>query len=241
MGAGTLRVPKRMRQTMGYLVASAEWDAGMQSSGLPVCAWLEVMFPQTAVARGRKQADLTKALLAHVDACDLCRARNAWAAEHLPPRPMPAPGLIARGAAFVFGLPAWARPAAYGAIGLGLMAGMRMLFLIPGGIRRPMVLLEALGATLLAAAAGAAGGFAFSLTRPPLARLGTAGDYISGIVATASYLGALLAVLPLLGESPLDGGSVMAFVVSFGFCTLLFGTMTGKFINKMREYPSLRE
>ncbi|HET7464291.1 MAG TPA: hypothetical protein VFJ82_23740, partial [Longimicrobium sp.] len=77
--------------------------------------------------------------------------------------------------------------------------------------------------------AGAAGGLAYTLTRPATRRLGTAGDYLSGIIAMASYVGFALAVIPYLGGPRMLGD--VAGVVIFVFISVLFGTVVGKMIH----------
>jgi len=233
--AGTVRVPGRMRQTMEYLVARTDWDAGLEASGLPACAWFDAALPKLAHAAGREQSALAKELSAHLAACETCKARNAWAREHLPPPPSPPAAGFGRVIEVIGRLPEWARPAAYGAIAVFLMTGFRILFVLPAAFRSPMRLLEALGVALLAAAGGAVGGFGYSLTRPPLARLGTPGDYLSGIVATASYMGAILAVAALLGEPMITD---VPDLVIFALCSVLFGVIVGKYVHEAREAAS---
>ncbi len=227
---GTIRVPAQMRRWMEWYVARAEWDAHMEASGLPACGWVADARDRVLHATGSSQIALAKELVAHMEACTTCQARNAWARENLPPPPDPPATGAARLIALIGRLPGWARPATFGAVALFLMTAVRILF--PAVFRSPLRVLEALGVAFLAAAAGAVGGFAYSLTRPSLARLGTPGDYLSGIVATAAYVGAVAAVAALLGEPIITD---LPGTVIFAFCSVLFGVVVGKFIHDARQ------
>lgn len=80
-------------------------------------------------------------------------------------------------------------------------------------------------AVLAAATAGAVGGLAYSLTRPFLTRLATAGDYLTGVVCVGAYLGALCALAPIaFGESITKQRSDL---VILGVISLVFGLLMG--------------
>ena len=101
---------------------------------------------------------------------------------------------------------------------------MRIGFALPFVVTRPRLLAGAIVAVLAAAGAGAAGGLAYSATRPILRRLGRPGDYLSGIVCVSSYMGAVALVAPIaFGESPIeDRTDLLVFaVVSVGFGLLV--------------------
>lgn len=233
---GSIRPRRKMRFQLEYLVARADWGAGMTASGLPGCEWLETRLPRFVHGGfDREQIALGKEIVHHMQACEACRARTAWAREHLPPPPQPpATGfgrLFAATLAAIDRLPKWARPAAFGAIALGLVTSVRFLVLLPAMVRSPAFALAALGGMLLVAAAGAIGGFAYSLTRPALASLGKVGDYLSGIVAVGGYLGAFVAAAPYAFGEPVVEGRVG--VVITAFCSVLFGSIVGKHIHDM--------
>lgn len=226
--AGTRRVPKRKRQTLEYLVARADWEARMRASGLPECEWVEGFRSILQNASLRQGATLTREIRTHVEGCETCRAREDWAAEHLPRFPTPPTDLLGRVEALVLRLPPWARPAAVIAIlGSTMMAFAALIMLAP-----PMEVLVGFGIVLGASAAGGAGGLGFSLTRPALARLGWIGDYLSGIVFTAIFIGVIALLGALVGKPLIES---LAGVVAFGVCTLLFGTIVGKGIQEHRE------
>lgn len=84
---------------------------------------------------------------------------------------------------------------------------------------------EALVAVVTAAGAGAAGGFAYTLTRPTLQRLGRLGDYLTGIVCVFAYMGALVLVAPVaFGEGIIeDRVGLISFVVVSTFFGLVVG------------------
>ncbi|HKP75732.1 MAG TPA: hypothetical protein VJT67_09335 [Longimicrobiaceae bacterium] len=229
--SGALRLPGQMRRRMEYAVSRSEWDARMQASGLPACEWIDAVVLELAHASGSKQTALVKELTAHVAACGVCQAREAWARDNLPPPPNPPATGFARVFEAVRHLPASAQPAAYGAIALFLITGFRVLFFLPAITREPLQALQALGVALLAAGAGAVGGFGYTLTRPGLLHLGSPGDYLSGMVAVLCYMGALAAVSPLLGK-PLI--SDVSGLVIFALVSVLFGLIVGKMIQETR-------
>ena len=237
---GSIRPRRDTCRQLEYLAARAEWDAGMAASGLPACEWLEPRLLRLEHGAGdRAWIALRNEVTGHLAACETCRAREAWAREHLPPAPTPPLAGLYRLAlaadAGIDGLPEWARPAAYGAIALALLTSVRVLFLIPSMLRSPAsTLAAALGTVLLAAAAGAAGGLAYSLTRPWPARLGWIGGYLSGIVCVAAYLGAF-GVIALFTFGIPERGDLVVMLVIGVFCSVLFGTLLGKFINDVRS------
>ncbi|SOD02504.1 hypothetical protein SAMN05216486_10397 [bacterium JGI 053] len=237
---GSIRPRRKLRFQLEYLVARADWDAGMTASGIPDCAWLEARLPGFVYGGfDRAQIALGKEIVRHMEACAACRARTAWAREHLPPPPQPpATGFGRLFAATVAGidrLPKWARPAAFGAIMLALMTSARILFLLPSMLRSPIAVLTALGTVLLAAAAGGVGGLAYSLTRPRLQRLGWVGGYLSGFVSVAAYMGAIgIVALFVLGMP--DRRDLVPMLVIGAFCSALFGTLVGKIINDARSH-----
>jgi hypothetical protein len=187
--------------------------------------------------RDRQWIALRNEIASHLESCDLCRARIAWAREHqlAPPEP-PTVGLarvFARTVAAIGRLPQWARPAAGGALVLALMTSARIVFLFPAMVRRPVTALEALGTVLVAAAAGAVGGLTFSLTRPLAQRLGWFGGYLSGIVCVAAYLAAVGIVVAVVSGMP-EWRELPVILVIGAFCAVLFGTLVGKIINEAR-------
>ncbi|HEU4561182.1 MAG TPA: hypothetical protein VFS20_25240 [Longimicrobium sp.] len=231
--AGSLRVSGSVQRYLEYLVAHADWHEAMAASGLPGCEWIDGHLTRLADSPGYDETmRLAREIESHGATCATCRARSEWAARHLPPPPQPPARGLARLPQMteraIGRLPRWARPAAWGAVALSLMTGVRVLFMLPALLRTPLGLLQAIGAVLLASGAGAVGGLGYSLTRPLLVRLGTVGDYLSGIVGVMSYLGAF-AVLTAFTADPMI--SDLPGVVIFLFVATLFGLIVGKFIH----------
>jgi hypothetical protein len=226
--AGSVRIPTRKREWIEYLLACREWNAGIAASGLPACEWLETHAGRLPQAAGSSAIlSLTRELDAHAGRCDTCRARATWAEANLPPLPTPPStrifGPFARG---VSRLPAWARPAAWGALGLAVLTAVRVVVTLPRILHSP---LQALGVVLLAGAAGSVGGLTYSAVRPVLRPLGAPGNYLTGILCTVAYAGAIPVIAAVTGAPMIaDATDFSIFVL----VSVLFGTLVGKMIHE---------
>ena len=125
-------------------------------------------------------------------------------------------------------LPKWLQPAALGALIVAGIVGIRLVFVLPlvlftepSGIPRLFI------ALIAAAAAGAAGGLAYSLVGQPMLRIPVIGRGLTGIVCVAAYL------LPLLYFSTLIfGQETVPLTTPLGrqvatVCILAFGVFIG--------------
>jgi drug/metabolite transporter (DMT)-like permease len=104
-----------------------------------------------------------------------------------------------------------------GAVLLAVLVLLRVVFSLPRLINAPSELAAAGLALIAAAAAGAIGGFAYSLTRPAFKRLGRPGDYLTGIVCVFAYVGSIALVAPFaFGERIVEdrAGWVLMAIVS---------------------------
>jgi hypothetical protein len=223
--AGRTTVPRRHAQQLMWLTAGAERAAALRSSGLPECDWLLAYeaepFPDDPDAALKHMEKLNR----HAEVCQMCIARQQFVAERFGPMPaLPQSGWM-RVFFWVERVPSWARPAAVGAAILAAIVSVRVIFALPQLISAPSNFGEALLAVAAAAGAGAAGGFAYSLTRPTLRRLGRLGDYFTGIVCVFAYVGALAVVAPLAFGEPLikDQASLIIFAVASVFFGLVVG------------------
>src|SRR5207253_8369991 len=88
-------------------------------------------------------------------------------------------------------LPAWARPAAIGALLLFLMTCFRGVFLLAfhPGLKSFLAFLLAL---IVASAGGALAGLAFVVVRMPLKHLGVVGELLTGVILTCVYVFGIL-------------------------------------------------
>jgi transcriptional regulator with XRE-family HTH domain len=234
---GSIRPDRRILRQLEYLDAKAEWDAGMAAAGVSECEWLKPRLLRLEhLGAGKEQVALVNEIVSHAETCEACRARNEWARDHPPPMPPTAGfGRVIQATGTGIGrLPEWARPAAFGAVVVAAITSVRALFLIPAMVAKPAILLAALATVLLGAAAGAVGGLAFSLIRPKLARLGRMGDYLTGIVCMAAYLGAF-GVVALLEYGIPPGRDLVMWLVIGGFCTVLFGIAMGRGLHGPRS------
>ncbi len=223
--AGTARIPRYPEQMLRFLAESAERGRALDASGLEACAWMaefdETDLPddpdalQAAVRRAEE----------HHATCALCQARQRFIdARFGPMPPLPMPGWMHIFAAFGR-VPTSLRPAAVGAAVLAAIVSLRAVVAIPAIIAKPAMAVELLVAILSAAAAGASGGFAFTLVRPTFKRLGRPGDYLTGIVCVGAYLTSLALVAPIaFGEPLLER---RADWIALGIGSLLFGSVVG--------------
>ena len=120
-------------------------------------------------------------------------------------------------------LPAWARPAAIGALLLFLMTCFRGVFLLAfhPGLKSLLAFLLAL---IVGSAGGALAGLAFVVVRMPLKHLSVVGDLLTGIILTCVYLfGILIPAKYWFGDDTLQtrGDWIVAAVIAAGFGVLI--------------------
>jgi len=235
--AGQAKIPRGRVRQIEWLLRLVENNSRMASSGLAECEWKPTL-PAFSDKPSRselstlnqKYEQVIKEAQSHQRECPVCAARADFAEKHLEPLPpFPSVGVFGRMAdAVLRWTPEGFLPVVLGAVGLGGIVSLRFLFLLPFLVIRWPGLpsaLETVGlgllAILTAAAAGAAGGLAVSISRPLLRHLGTVGDYITGVVAVFAYMSALVVVAPLafddaLVEEPGDWLVIAGLSVFFG-------------------------
>jgi hypothetical protein len=214
---GKRKIPRGRVRQIEWLLRLAENNKRLEASGLPECEWMRnvpavIQNPWTAdLANAKKELEeFDKRAEVHQQECPLCNARRAYAEKHLEPLPpFPDSNIVVRVSDRT---PDWLLPVLIGAVGLGGIVLLRLLYLLtflfihwPGLVPALERFGMALLAVLAAAAAGAAGGLAVSLSRPLLKHLGALGDYMTGIVAAFAYLSALVVVSPLAFNEALAG------------------------------------
>jgi hypothetical protein len=216
---GTVRIPRRDAQYITFRVAAAERSDALKESGLPECEWMltnDVPFETGTAEELVREAET---LERHFQACPACQAREKYVTERFGPMPSPPSAGFLRLFEWVEHVPPIARPAAVGAALLATVVLLRVVFSLPRLLRTPSELTGAALGLVSAAAAGAIGGFAYSLTRPTFKRLGRPGDYLTGIVCVFAYLGSLAFVAPFaFGEAIVDdrgGWVIMAIAAVF--------------------------
>lgn len=222
---GAARIPRFEARLLRFMAASAVRGRALEEGGPPECAWL-ASFHEADLP---DDVDATLAALKgaedHQAACPQCQARERFVAERFGPMPpYPTKGWMTVFVAFER-LPESFRPAAYGAAALAAIVSLRAVFAVPAIIAKPALAIPLLLAVLAAAAAGASGGFAFTLVRPTLKRLGRPGDYLTGIVCAGAYLTSLILVAPIaFGERLVEGP---AGWTSVGIAAIFFGLVIG--------------
>jgi transcriptional regulator with XRE-family HTH domain len=224
-------IPAIVAQRIRWHVANAERERALRASQLPECDWVANWEDSTPPEDDDLDATLAhlESLQQHAQACSVCTARERFLSERfapLPPYPMPARfRLLGSLGNLVEHVPPFFRPPLVGALILGGIVAVRVVFAVPSLLRTPAEFLGALAALVAAAGAGAVGGVVYSVVRPPLRHLGRAGDYITGVASVAGYMGALIVVAPVaFGESLAEG--VEAWII-WGITSLLFGLVVG--------------
>jgi DNA-binding transcriptional regulator YiaG len=222
---GTARIPRRDAKLITFLVAAKERAVALESSRLPECAWFLAHEKPPATDKTDDLIQHAESLSRHYEQCPTCQAREKYVSERFGPMPSPPSAGFFRLFEWVGRVPPIARPAAVGAALLATLVLVRVAFSFPRLIKAPGELAAAGLALLAAAAAGATGGFAYSLTRPTFKRLGRPGDYLTGIVCVLAYMGSLAFVAPFAFGEPIvedrAGWVIMAIV------SIIFGLVIG--------------
>lgn len=223
--SGSVRVPKYEARLLRFIAASAARGHALEESGLAECTWMaefdaaDLPSDPDAIFAAIQRAET------HAATCSVCQARELFIQDRFGPMPpYPTKGWLS---VFVVlqRVPAWLRPAAYGAGLLAAIVSVRLVLALPSILTSPMSAIAPLLAILAAAAAGASGGFAYTLVRPALRKLGRIGDYLTGIVCVGAYLSALMLVAPVAFGEPFLEGPEGLFALEI--TTLLFGLLVG--------------
>lgn len=216
---GTTRIPNRDAKYIAFLVAAKEREVALASSGLPECDWFRTHENPPTTEKTEELIKHAESLERHLDRCPTCQAREKYVTERFGPMPSPPAAGLLRLFEWVEHVPPIARPAAVGAALLATLVLVRIVFSLPRLVKAPGELAGAALAVVAAASAGAVGGFAYSLTRPTLKRLGRPGDYLTGIVCVFAYIGSLALVAPFAFGEPIvedrAGWVIMAIVSVF--------------------------
>jgi len=186
-------LPGSLSRRLDWVLANEGRIEAIRAAGVEDCQWVERRL-QGASAHNLK--DLQRRLAEveiHGTSCPTCQRRKAFVASlpPLPTPPLPATvRLIGTIIQRVGRLPRWSRPAAWGAIGIGALAVVRVLLMVALGrvaLSGALLLLlaQAIG---LGAYGGAVGGGAYALVRSPLRRYGRLGDYLTGLACAYSYV-----------------------------------------------------
>ena len=154
---GRVSVPRRYARRLRLEVAQQEQQHALAAAGLSPCEWMGVWERRLAATPSQRVAKFLNELEPHMAGCERCRAREAYARDHLPPLPeMPVEGWLAAldwTSRRIDRLAPWARPAAWGAVILPAMTLFRAVIEIAVTGRLPSpVLAQAL---LLTAGIGA--------------------------------------------------------------------------------------
>jgi transcriptional regulator with XRE-family HTH domain len=168
--AGRMNVPPRVALDLAWRIARHERLAALESSGLPECEWVKAFATEPVPDKLDAKRRHFERLLEHRPTCGACTAREAFISERFPPMP-PAPRrgimiLIMPIGDRIQRLPAWARPAAVGALLFVAYSFVRLLFLLPAIARDPWQGgITAVEGILASAAIGAVLGALYGLYR----------------------------------------------------------------------------
>lgn len=212
---------KHQQRQLAWLLGAAENDRLREHARLPVCptrARLESTMADVSSNDAPDTATLQKAadaLIDHVPTCATCSANQEWERRNLRQLgSFPLPGMQGILVALASRIPSSLLPAILGAIFLGGVVAIRVIFAILGLMIRDPNLGAAAGlaraavpAILAAAGAGASGGLVIPLVRPALRKMGAVGDYLTGVVVVEAYIIALCVLAPVAFKEPLVNGS----------------------------------
>jgi hypothetical protein len=220
-------LPRQLGRRIDWVLAIHERDATLLAMGAAPCPIVVAMrdaLPDEPSPEAFQQV-LARAE-AHGKDCPACQRREA-ALKSLPELPLPPLplwiGLFSGLSDAIERWPAPLRPAAWGAIGVGLLTAARALLslVFQPEARSLTTLWLVLGAVAVGAYGGAVGGIVFHLVRGPFRRFGRAGDYLTGIAIMYGYLLAILVPLALWSDeamlrTPLGWGIMLALGTFFG-------------------------
>jgi hypothetical protein len=163
---GSVRIPAAYAQEIAWRVAAADRTAALASSGLPECSWIRVTEAQAPLSGREAHARYVDSMLAHVESCTVCLARERFLTERfppMPPRPMPhAMGVLVWLAQRLERFPEWARPVVTGAVFFLVLTLIRVLLSIPRWRTSPDGWVSAVTALVTAAIVGALLGLLYS-------------------------------------------------------------------------------
>ena len=167
---GRVKVPRHVRATLQWTAAQIERRDALAASGLPTCDWIQA-FEKEAEPRGPGQQKERQArLTAHMQTCEICKARVAYIAERFPPMPRPpVTGWMALALPIferIRRLPEWAQPPAIGGVVCLAYSLIKLVFVLPQVVAAGISgLLVALAGFAASAAIGVVGGFVYVLYR----------------------------------------------------------------------------
>jgi len=138
------------------------------------------------------------------------------------------PSFAARAFRAFFALPRWLRPAVCCATVVLAIMCVRVAAAVPELLRGRGTLVELALAVGAAVTAAFVGGLVHGISRPMLRRLGTLGDYLSGVVLLYGYLGSLMLASPFVFERSAIPKSWSEAGIWLGLATVL-GLCAGRF------------
>jgi hypothetical protein len=236
---GEDRIPRVRARQIEWLLKQQENESRLAAANLPQCSWSNERTAELE-RRASEPNGLTPEYLeafnsersAHVKECDVCTSNEEWAKRNLIELGhYPQPGIAASVLGVIGKVP---KPLVPAAIGAGLLGGIVTLRVV-GSVGILLVLsrdlgavIAGLGAAVLAIAAatvaGAAGGLVIPIARPILRKLGTAGDYLTGILVVEAYAWALVLLAPIaFGEGLLKNPGDWKFFAGYAAFLGLFG------------------
>lgn len=163
------KIPVHIATDLRWRAAAAERLSALAASGLSECEWVQVLEAQPVPTKLDARTAQLEQLVAHENACLVCRARKQFITDHFPPMPPRPMSLSMRATVWVFSraeqLPRWAQPAVPMALAFGGYSLIRIALLLPQIVARPLLALIAIGGLAASMAIGGALGVAYGLFR----------------------------------------------------------------------------
>lgn len=156
---GSLAIPSREAKRITWRAAVAERQAALAANGLPECTWILEREREPQSRNTKAALKRVEEVQAHMKACPVCSAREAYLTEHFPPMPPPPVpawvGAVQWIGAAVARLPRWLQPAANGALLFIAYSLVRLVLMLPRLRAHPEGWLIALAGLAISAGIGA--------------------------------------------------------------------------------------
>ncbi len=174
---GRVNVPRSVAAMLQWTAAGIERRNALAASGLATCDWVQAFENEPDPAGAERRAEREARLDAHMQSCEVCKARVVYIAERFPPMPRPpVTGWLAIALPIyerIQRLPQWAQPPAIGAAACLAYSVIKLVFLLPRlGAMGVKGVLVVVGGFAASAALGVVGGLVYvayrRFRRPPL-------------------------------------------------------------------------
>jgi hypothetical protein len=209
----SVRLPSDIERQVRWAVAIHERSRAFAAAGLEPCEWRvrhdRSWNPHDGDDVARARAEIEE----HMTHCSVCQSHRAFHESQpvLPEPPLPASVRMMKGLdTAIRRLPVWLRPGGWSTVVVSALALFRVILgLLAGNVRLTgFTVLVLVGVAIVAFISGVAAGLAYRVVREPSLRFGRAGDYLTGVLTTMSYLLTMVGLVWLAGGRAVTQPSV---------------------------------